>query len=82
MQIFTLLLLILLNNLLKDNSYCSCVKTFRLGVNTSRIFVFELFLGGYFVLAPTLDFCLVNTISNACASLYDPLHAIVLCYHP
>ena len=27
-------------------------------------------------------FCLVNTISNVWSSLYDPLCAIVLCYHP
>ena len=33
-------------------------------------------------LHPLLIFFMVNNISNARSSLYDPLHAIVMCYRP
>ena len=79
MQIFTLQILRLLNNLLRNNLYCSCVKTVRLGLRTSRIFVSSWVLGGDSVFAPAISFFLVNTISNSWSSLYDPLRAILLC---
>ena len=65
-----------------NNSFYSCVNTVQLGVRTSRIFISGWILGGDSGLASALDFCLVNTISNAWYPLYDPLHAIALCYCP
>ena len=65
-----------------NNSFCSCVKTVRLGVHTSRIFVSGWFIRQDYGFATALDFYLLNTISNAWSSLYDPLHAIFLCYCP
>ena len=45
-----------------NNSFCFCVKTVRLGMRTSRIFVAGWLLGEYLGFAPALDFRLVNTI--------------------
>ena len=55
-------------------------ETIRLGVCTSRIFISGWVLEGDSGFSSDLDFFLVDTISNAWSSLYDPLHAIVLCY--
>ena len=74
MQIFTLQILRVLNNLLKNNSLCSCVKTFQLGVRTSRIFISVWVIGGDSGFASDLSFFLVNTISNAWYSLYISNH--------
>ena len=65
MKIFTLQILRLLNNLLKNNSLYSCVKTFWLGVRTSCIFISVWVIGGDYGFASALDFCLVNTRSNS-----------------
>ena len=82
MQIITLLFLIILKNLLTNNPFWSCVNTVQLGVCTSCIFVSGWVLGGDSWFSPALSFFLVNTISNAWSSLYDPLRAIFLWYCP
>ena len=82
MQIFVLQILRVFNNLLKNSSLSSSINTVQLGVCNSRIYFSGWVLGVDSGFAPALDFYLLNTISNAWSSLYDPLHFIVLCYHP
>ena len=72
MQFITLLFLIFLNNLLKNNSFCSCVNTVWLRVRSLHIFVPGWVLGLDSGFAPALTFCLVNTISNAWSSYQMP----------
>ena len=83
MKFITLIFLRVLNNSLKNSSFCSCVKTVWLGVSTLHIFVTGWAPGGDSGFVPDIAFYLVNTIPNAWSSylISYPLRLVHVANH-